>query len=105
MSDPQDNSNLHQEKSSRVMQATDYMLEIIQHQTEHVFLCPGVITPYDAYAVFIDTCKKNIQPELIHHLIHGSDYNMPIEQILTPSYVCSLAYTHLKKILDINESK
>lgn len=105
MSDSQDNSGSHQEKSSRVIHATEYMIEIIQRQIEHVFLSPEVITPYDAYAVFIETCKKTIQPEMIHHLVPGSDYNLPIEQILTPSYVCSLAYTHLKKILDINDLK
>lgn len=104
MSDQQVSLAQHPEKVSTINNATECLLEISQRPFKHVFLSPGEITPYDAYATFIETCKREIQPEIIHHLIPGSDSNFPIEKILTPTYYCSLAYTQLKKLLDIEKA-
>lgn len=87
------------DKKLIIANATELFTGIAQAPIEHVRILPYNITPYDGYIEFLETVKRRIPMESILKLRPGANSETNIEQILTPSFVCSLAYRRLNRIL------
>jgi hypothetical protein len=79
--------------------ATELLGDVSQISCPHVNLSPYHLTPYDAYIRFIEEAKSIIPREALLQLQPGCDPEIPTEQLLTPSFVCSLAFSRLLRLL------
>jgi hypothetical protein len=77
----------------------ELLAEMAQIPTKHVVMFPDQLTAYDCYCIFIDLVKQTIPPDLIRQLQTGCEPDAPIEQILTPPLVSSLALTRLMRMI------
>jgi hypothetical protein len=87
------------DKRAVIVSAIELLSETARIPCKHVGISPHQLTPYDAYVHLIQTVKAQIPRETILQLQPGCDPDIPIEAILSPSFVCSLAFTRLMRIL------
>jgi hypothetical protein len=86
------------DKRAVVVSAIELLIETTQIQTRHATISPHQLTPYDAYRAFIDQASALVPREAIVQLQPGADPESSVEQILTPSFVCSLAFSRLLRL-------
>ncbi len=89
-----------QDKKQVVHTIISLLNSIAARPVTHKSIVPYVLTPYDAYMVFIEEAKQSVPREILNRLQPGSESD-PIEKILTPNLVCALAWERLNKILSM----
>lgn len=85
-----------------VASGVDLLSRIGQIEVKHVVIAPYQLTPYDGYAHFIDKVKETIPREMVLHLQPGCDPETTVEQVLTPNFVCSLAWNWLTRNFSVD---
>lgn len=76
----------------------DLLNEIASQNVVHKSVAGFQLTPFDAYAEFLERASQEFTPEEIRTLKQGSSKER-IDQILTPNLVCVLALEQLHKTL------
>lgn len=76
----------------------DLLEKVASTEVTHVSIASYQLTPFDAYAQFLEEAERIFTPEEIQTLRTDKKCDR-ISQILTPQFVCYLAMQRLKRIL------
>ena len=90
------------DKKTLVQTGVELLSEVSRLPVEHVSIAPYQLTPYDAYCKFIAKVKEEIPRETLLQLQPGCDPDATVEQILTPNFVCSLAFKWMTKVFRVS---